>query len=421
MSSTIYVLKTAFFGCRKTIKKDYSGIQNLNIQKYSRTTVFNHQICANSRIIFAAGIIITVCSMLSAENPNAARIRKDDVNQDGIVTREEFKGPPAIFEKIDQNHDGSLSEDEIAGRPSDPNERNRITPDTSGKNQGKAMGDPFNQNGRKAVSAKIPENIEYVQNVQYGTGGGKPLLLDYIRPRQSVKKLPVIIFVHGGGWQSGSKETAIFTQLMPYAEDGYFCASINYRLSGEAVFPAQIEDCKCAVRFIRAKAKELGLNADRIGAWGSSAGGHLVNLLGTTADIKNLEGTGGYAEFSSRVIAVADWFGPTDLSISYPGHLTAGSPEGKLIGEGFPGDQAKTERANPLHYITKDDAAFIILHGDADTVVPPKMSELFYAALKARGVDAAYRLFPGEKHGSFRNPAASEMTKAFFDRILKVK
>jgi acetyl esterase/lipase len=136
-----------------------------------------------------------------------------------------------------------------------------------------------------------------------------------VRPKPTspaVKPMPVIVWIHGGAWIGGSKDSGI-PLLLPFAKRGYFCASISYRFSKEAKFPAQIEDCKCAIRFLRAKAKEFNIDTERIGVWGESAGGHLAAMLGTAGDVKEFEGSGGWEGFSSRVSAVCDWFGPSDL------------------------------------------------------------------------------------------------------------
>ncbi len=357
-------------------------------------------------------ILLFSMSSLSYSQMNLSdRIKKDDSNHDGKVSKEEFKGPPNVFERLDKNRDGELDAEEIEAATSQKGPQN---PATQGS-------DPFDQSGQNKTTGKLSSTLTYVKDIEYGKGGGKPLYLDYLCQKQVNQKLPVIIFVHGGGWQSGSKESAIFTQLQTFAEDGYFCVSINYRLTGEAEYPAQIEDCKCAVRFLRANAQKWNLDTDRFGAWGSSAGGHLVALLGTTAGVDQLEGVGGYENFSSRVQAVVDWFGPVDLAKSYSGHLNAESPEGKLLGKSFPNDLKKIALANPITFVTPDDAPFLILHGDADTVVPPKMSEELAHSLTAVQVEATYILFPGEKHGGFKDKSALSKTKEFFDRILKAK
>ncbi len=184
---------------------------------------------------------------------------------------------------------------------------------------------------------RVPEDVEWVKDVEYGVGGERKLLLDIVRPKHPpAGPMPVLVWVHGGAWLGGDKSSGIW-RLAPYAQKGYFCATISYRLSQVAVFPAQIEDCKCAIRYLRAHARKYNIDADRIGVWGSSAGGHLVAMLGTAAEAKDLEGTGGWKAQPSKVQAVCDWCGPSDL-LAMPGapsHIDrtrADAPEAKLIG-----------------------------------------------------------------------------------------
>ena len=147
-------------------------------------------------------------------------------------------------------------------------------------------------------------------------------------------------------------------------------ASINYRLSQHAVFPAQIEDCKAAIRWLRANAAKYHLDPDHIGVWGASAGGHLVAMLGTTGGVKELEGKGGNLDQSSRVQCVVDWFGPTDLATMGGSHDNPASPDRQLIGGPVQENKEKARKASPLTYVSKDSAPFLIMHGDKDNMVP---------------------------------------------------
>jgi acetyl esterase/lipase len=207
-------------------------------------------------------------------------------------------------------------------------------------------------------------------------------------------------------------------------------ASIDYRLSGEAIFPAQIEDCKGAVRWLRARAKEHGLDPNHFGAWGSSAGGHLIALLGTTGGVKELEGTvGGNAGVSSRVQAICDWYGPTDflqMSAHAPAdsridHDAPNSPESQLIGGPIQENRGKAARANPITFVTRDDPPFLLMHGDRDNLVPLHQSELLHDALKRAGVEVTFRRLEGAGHGgaAFQAPDVLQQVVAFFDRHLK--
>ena len=247
--------------------------------------------------------------------------------------------------------------------------------------------------------------------------------LDLFVPEKADGPLPLIIWVHGGGWQNGSKEGC--PPLRDgCTERGYAVASINYRLSGHAVFPAQIEDCKAAIRWLRAHAREFNLDPQRFGVWGSSAGGHLVALIGTSGDVKEFD-VGANLDQSSRVQAVCDYFGPTDLAVfvttpGYESHARADAPEAKLIGGAVLENKEKAARANPMTYVTKDDPPFLIVHGDEDRTVPINQSQLLFAALKKTGVSAHFHTIHGAGHGQgFGGPEIEPMVSAFFERVLK--
>ena len=162
-------------------------------------------------------------------------------------------------------------------------------------------------------SASTATEVVIQRDVEFGKGGDKHLRLNLLRPKKTPKEpMPVIVYIYGGAFRSGTREQGL-QWLKPFAERGYLCASIEYRHSQEALFPAQIEDCKCAIRFLRAKAKEYHLIPERIGVWGHSAGGYLAALLGTSGGIRELEGQGGWPEYPSHVNAVVDCYGPTDF------------------------------------------------------------------------------------------------------------
>jgi len=161
----------------------------------------------------------------------------------------------------------------------------------------------------------VPASVKFLSDVEYGRDGTAPLLMDLALPKaDGLDRLPAVIFIHGGGWANGTKEVdRAADKLFLLVEGGFVAASINYRLSGEAPFPAAIEDCKCAVRFLRTHAEEYRIDPERIGVWGTSAGGHLAMLLGAS-DPGLWSGDGGWQDQSSRVQAVCSWFGPSDLT-----------------------------------------------------------------------------------------------------------
>ncbi len=261
------------------------------------------------------------------------------------------------------------------------------------------------------------------RDLPYVTGGHERQKLDLYLPKTK-GKVPLIIRIHGGAWLAGSKESE---GPEDYISNGYAVASINYRLSQHAIFPAQIQDCKAAVRFLRANAQKYNLDPNRFGVWGPSAGGHLAALLGTTGDINEFD-VGENLSVSSRVQAVVDYFGPTDFlqmeEHRLPDgmhHNTPDSPESRLIGGNIQDNREKVAKANPITYVTRDDAPFLIIHGDMDPLVPYHQSELLEAALKKAGVPVLFYIVKGAGHGRFTDPNVPRLTKEFFEKHLKTK
>ena len=269
---------------------------------------------------------------------------------------------------------------------------------------------------------RIPDDIEFIRDVEFGTGGDRPIRLNVIRPKKSpTVPMPVVVFIHGGAWLVGDKEGM---QTLRLARSGYFTVNIEYRLSSEAIFPAQIHDCKCAIRWLRAHAEEYNIDPDRIGVWGPSAGGHLAALLGTSGGVAELEGKGGWQEFSSRVQAVVDFFGPTNFLKMGGTHDDADSPESLLVGGKIADKPEMVRMADPITYVTPGDPPFLIIHGEEDGTVPINQSELLHEALKKSGVSVRFVRVKRGGHG-FRGdtePTPGEidtMVVEFFDQCLK--
>ncbi len=278
----------------------------------------------------------------------------------------------------------------------------------------------FSQQGPRGA---LPPGAKAHRDLAYFEGGHERQKLDLYLPEKSDRPLPVILWIHGGGWAAGSKD-----QCPPlrggYLERGYAVASIGYRLSGHAVFPAQIEDCKAAIRWIRGHAKDYGLDPERFGVWGSSAGGHLAALVGTSGGVKEFD-VGPDSDLSSRVQAVCDFYGPTDFTVfvttpGYTSHAKADSPEAKLLGGAVLENKDKAARVNPITYVTQDDPAFLIVHGDKDPTVPLNQSELLFDALKKTGVSVRYHKIQGAGHGgpAFETKEIATMVAGFFDERL---
>ena len=258
--------------------------------------------------------------------------------------------------------------------------------------------------------------------------------LDLYIPTTGSGPFPVVIMVHGGGFMFGDKaDGAGLTGVDQLLEAGYAVASINYRLSDEATYPAQIFDSKAAVRFLRANAAEYNLNPERFGAWGASAGGNLVALLGTTCGVAELEGAElGNADQSSCVQAVVDWFGPIDFlamdeqfaGTSCPAtHDAADSPESKLVGAPIQTVPELVATTNPMNYITADDAPFLIQNGTADCNIPPVQNQNLAEALSAViGADnVTYSSLEGAGHGGseFETAENLQMVIDFLNKYLQ--
>jgi acetyl esterase/lipase len=270
-----------------------------------------------------------------------------------------------------------------------------------------------------------------ISTLTFGTAGagGRPLSMLLMRPTTAAAgeggPLPVIVGVHGGAFRAGSKE-AYVNRLLPFARRGYVCAAIEYRLSPEAPWPAQIQDCKCAVRYLRAHARELNLDPERIGAWGSSAGGHLVAMLGVTSSESDphLEGDGGWPGQSSAVQAVCDWFGPVDFlkMVEQPStmdHNGPDSPEGQLLGATVTSIPDLARAASPITHVDGSEPPFLVMHGTEDPLIPHQQSVAFYDALS--GGEVTFVTLHGAKHGGpeFDHPTTQRLVHDFFDRHLR--
>lgn len=269
--------------------------------------------------------------------------------------------------------------------------------------------------------SRLPEGVTAMRDLEYGRAGARSLHLDLYLPEKASKALPLIIWIHGGAWRAGSKNDPV--PPLPLAAEGYAVASVEYRLSQEAIFPAQINDCKAAVRWLRANAARYHLDPAKFVAWGASAGGHLAALLGASDGVAALEGDVNNLKESSGVQAVVDWYGPSDLlQIGIPEsdieHNDPGSPESQLIGGAIPENKGKAVAASPITYVSKKSPPFLILHGDKDRSVPFNQSELLDAALKKAGVDSTFIPVKGVGHG-FSGPQYLPSAREFLQRCLK--
>lgn len=263
--------------------------------------------------------------------------------------------------------------------------------------------------------------------IEYARIGSKPFLLD-LRIPDGNGPWPIILYLHSGAWITGDRTGG---PAIPQAARGYAVASIDYPLAPEFVWPSQMEACKAAVRWLRANASRFQIDPDRIGVFGTSAGGHLAAVLGTSGDVALLEGVAlGNPQFSSRVKAVIDLYGPTDLlkmdeqKLScYPGISANASymPPSLLMGCPIQECREKTMTAIPMTYISRDDPPFLIMQGMLDCLVPWQQSRDLYDALHADGNDAQLYLLPTAQHADsqFNDPKYEQIISDFLDKNLR--
>lgn len=291
-------------------------------------------------------------------------------------------------------------------------------------------GGAFAQTKAAPPAFTLPAGIRMEKDISYVPEGDAAQKLDLYLPEKAAEKpLPLIVHIHGGGWMGGSKFPCGVAGMVL---KGYAVASVEYRFSQKAKFPAQIQDCQAAVRWLRAHAKDYNLDIEHVGVVGGSAGGHLSALVGTAGGKNAFPKIGGNEEQSDRVQAVCDIFGPSDFSTVVQQAAedknvknifefnTPKDPYSELIGTKLD-DKEKADAVSPVHYLSKDNPPFLILHGTHDTLVPYAQSVEFADALKAKGVETWLQTLPGAGHGgpAFGKPAVIQLMQNFFDKYLK--
>ncbi|MFN4261526.1 MAG: alpha/beta fold hydrolase [Gemmataceae bacterium] len=236
------------------------------------------------------------------------------------------------------------------------------------------------------------------KDVVYGKGGDVELKLDLALPATGDGPFPAVVCIHGGGWRQGSRQDLAKT-IEILAGRGYVAATISYRLAPASRFPAQIEDCKAAVRWLRANSRKYRIHPDRIGVVGLSAGGHLACLLGVTSKEDGLEGNGGHPEQSSRVQAVVSFFGVTDFTNKDWTNDIDQQFVVPFLGGSLTDKAEVYRRASPITYVSRDDPPFLLFHGSEDSIVPIRHSKVLAAKLQGVGVPARLVTLEGEGHG----------------------
>lgn len=284
-----------------------------------------------------------------------------------------------------------------------------------------------------SLVSRIPAGIRSEPDLSYAANGNPRQRLDLYLPKspKGLKPLPVVVFIHGGAFiwgdrkpEAGEGDPAGLNLMLSMVASGeYAGASIGYRLSNEAIWPAQIHDCKAAIRWLRGNAAKYKLDPNRIGVMGTSAGGHLSAMLGASAGVPAMEGElGKFLGVSSQVRCVVDEYGPTDFLALHGEHnRSPDTPAAKLIGGPVPDHLEAAQGASPMTYIGASTSPALLIHGTKDPVVNFTQSEMFYSALRKAGVDATLIPVTGGGHGNFSSPEVSERIRAFFDRHLRGK
>ena len=344
----------------------------------------------------------------------------------GLVVSAQESRNEESFRNWDKNKDNKLSKDELPNNA----KRNfeRVDSDKSGFISLKEHVAYLSRDrGKRQQRRPKLEGFKVMQDISYAGTDNARQTLDLALPikRTSDKPLPVIAFIHGGGWRGGSKDGGL-NRIRSFLKSGnYAGVSIGYRLSNEAKWPAQIHDCKAAIRWVKANAVKHGLDGSKIAVHGTSAGGHLVAMLGTSAGVKAMDGSiGAYTSQSTKVACVVDYFGPTNFLRmndfdSRIDHDAKDSPEGLLIGGPVQDNKKKTLTADPISYVSKEDSPFLIMHGTKDMAVPYNQSVILHSALKKIGVPSALLMVTGGGHGVGGGVLNEHLQKFFDHHLLK--
>jgi acetyl esterase/lipase len=285
------------------------------------------------------------------------------------------------------------------------------------------------KSGTAAVS--LPAGVRMERDLAYVPEGDEAQRLDLYLPESVPERpLPLIVHIHGGGWIGGSKFPC---PLLHLVGRGYAVASIEYRFSQKAKFPAQIQDCQAALRWLRAHSDEYHLNPDKVGVVGGSAGGHLSALVGMAGGKQAFPKIGGHDDVSDRVTCVCNIYGPANFATVmqqaeddanirnvFPFNMP-GDPYSGLIGVSLNSDRDKTNAVSPVHYASRDNPPMLILHGTHDALVPYAQSVELAKVLKAQGVEVWLQTLPGSGHGgaAFGKPGITKLMQDFFDHHLQ--
>ena len=267
-------------------------------------------------------------------------------------------------------------------------------------------------------NAPLPDGVVLEKDIEYGNANGHPLQLDLYRPANLTGPVPALLFIHGGGWKGGKRQNYHF-YTATYAKKGYVVATASYRLTGQAPYPAAVQDCKCAVRWLRANAKKYNIDPDKIAVVGGSAGGHLAMMVGYS-DLPTLEGDSGNAGVSSRVSAVVNIYGVYDLTTKHARETDL--VPNFLQGKSFEEAPELYREASPMTHLDKSDPPTLILHGTIDEIVPVDQSDRLAAHLKRLKIPHDYGRLEGWSHAMDLakpvNDYCQAMMNQFFEKHL---
>ena len=346
-------------------------------------------------------------------------LTRQDKNGDGKISRSEAVGPmQANFARNDLNKDNYLDREELASLAEGLSRKGLDRRNRNSTNNGTKP----ERMTTEQLMKRARNGIVIEPDIAYRSGNSKAWRLDLVRPKElGAKPRPAIVFVHGGGWRNGDKRTATFLNgALTYAQSGYICITINYRLADEAPFPACVEDCKCAVRWLRAHAEVYNVDPKRIGGFGNSAGAHLVAMLGLAPRSAGLEGDGSHQDTSSALQAACCAATPTDF-LFRPEDLARFSRAGSLLYGPTQSLEERARRASPISYVRKDAPPFLLIHGTVDNTVNVAHDDRFVEALTKVGArDVSYLRIDGAGHGVFNEHAEKTHAamKAFFARTI---
>jgi len=341
----------------------------------------------------------------SPEKKAAKMFEQMDLNQDGQLDRQELpERLRAHFDRIDTDLSGSISKTEhlkVLSRSKGPD--------------------------AKTSPRSIPIGIEALLDLPYADSNNPRQKLDLFLPKKrlSEQTLPVIAFIHGGGWKGGNKTSGL-NNLARFVQSGHYAGiSIGYRLTSEAQWPAQIHDCKAAIRWIKANAKKHGIDASKIAVWGTSAGGHLVSFLGTSSDVKELEGKlGKHLDQTSQVTCVVNYFGPENFltMVRQPSTVDRSKgkeyPEALLLGGPVQERETTAKEASPVTHVSKGDAPFFTAPGNQDPLVPFAQGQELHAALLKASVPSLFQEMTNGGHG-FKSSILDARVTQFLDLHLR--